>query len=158
MPDKKHRYLLKISTIIKYLSSVIIMLTGTLHYNFLSLILGLVELVMVFIITNSLFKLNKAASFIWNCIVVTFINVQFTILRFAGSFFSFIMLTNINSISALSGKADIYLIFGTIAVIAGLLPVTSFNIPKKRNWLLFFNSSRCHFNLCRGRFSFLFLC
>lgn len=131
MPDKKRRYLLKISTIIKYLSSVIIMLTGALHYNLLSLILGLVELVMVFIITNSLFKLNRAASFIWNCIVVTFINVQFTILRFAGSFFSFIMLTNINSISALSGKADIYLIFGTIAVIAGLLPVTSFNIPKK---------------------------
>ncbi len=136
MPDNKSRRLLKISTAIKYLSSMIIMFEGILNYSFLSLLLGIFELCSVFMITNSLLRLNRAIGSIWNCIVTVFINVQFTVLRFGGSFFSFIMLTNIDSASALSGNAEVYMTFGAIAVIAGLLPVTSFNI-KKRGILTF---------------------
>lgn len=129
MPDNKHTLLLNISMIIKYTVSAFIVLAGAVDYDFLSMTAGIFELFVIMLTTNFLFRLNKPFAVIWNCVAMIFVNAQFTILRFGGSFFSFIMLTNVSSISAINGKASIYITFGIIAVFAALLPVREFHIP-----------------------------
>lgn len=123
MQKNRTTRVLRSMTIIKYLLSVMLVVWGAWKNTPLYAIAGILELAVIVGVTDLLGRKSRIAGLLWNDIGILILNIQFTVLRFAGSYISVIMLTNVDSIQALRGKWQSYLFAGTIAVAAGILPV-----------------------------------
>ncbi len=96
---------------------------------------GLLELSVIFLVSDWLCKKWKIAGNIINSLLLFLFNAQFVVLLFGSSYLQMVMLTNLDSLEDLSGKALSYGIVVVPGVICSFLPVEGgivFNGSKKR--------------------------
>jgi phosphoglycerol transferase MdoB-like AlkP superfamily enzyme len=127
----------KIFTIVKYLFSLaLIAISYTTTRNARSLLLGFTELFLTFVLSDILVAKHK--QFIWlNSVLMLILNVEYLILFFGGSFLTYVMLENVNSIQDLGGKAVSYGTGAILVLVCSFLPITSFfGKNKKRKYIL----------------------
>ena len=125
-------------TILKYI--VAIGLTIFAYANIKSelyFVMAVMELFLIAVVSNLLMKANKIAAIIVNSILVLMYNAQMLVLYFGSSYISMIMLTNLESVEDLSGKAFEYILGIVIVVAASCLPIKEVNFSKLTNYRVF---------------------
>ena len=75
----------------------------------LYLIAGIIELILIFSISHTILGKGKFG-YVLNSILMLLYNVQMIVLIFGSSYITMVMLTNIASIKALSGRAETYIL------------------------------------------------
>jgi len=88
------------------------------------------ELILIFIITNELCRLRIGVAYLFNMVGLLCINVQYAVLYWGNTFISAAMVDNLDSISALSGKALAYIGTALLAIGFAVLPVCRIKIDK----------------------------
>lgn len=132
MEQLKHLSKTEISTVVKYAISVIItLLTIKNAPPFLMTVGSLMELLFIFLLTNSLGAYFPSLSYVLNNLLITLYNVEQILFLFGGSYLSLIMLSNVDSISALSGRLTLYLLSIVVVILFSLLPIRRITIVKK---------------------------
>ena len=133
-------------TIIKYCFSLIItslslITTGNFYY----LLFSLLELIIIFSLSNMILKRNTIAGNIFNYIFLLIYNVELLVLMFGNSFVTLIMINNLSSWEALKGRMVVYLLGFGLLILFSFLPViyiepnnTKFNRAKNPN-IRYFN-------------------
>ncbi|MBJ8325325.1 sulfatase-like hydrolase/transferase [Streptococcus pacificus] len=113
------------STIIKYLFSIVITLYSyKVTSDLVPIFAGVLELSMIFFISNMLFKVNKYIANIVNTVLMLLYNIEQVILIFGGSYLTYTMLTNVDSLEALSGHAILYASGFLILLFFSFLPIS----------------------------------
>ena len=108
---------------LKYGFSLFLVLMGSkTTLNPLYLLMGILELVSIFVLSNSLVRVSKAAGYILNAVVMLFFNIQYLVAYFGGSFVSPIMLDNLDSLEMLRGKAGLYTTGAMLVLFCSFLP------------------------------------
>ena len=123
---KNSRYL---CNIFKYSFSVL--LTVLAFYtvkNIRYLIIGIAELLIIATSTDIIAGKKRVLGIVLNDIFMTLYNAQMMVLYFGRSYVLLIMLTNVDSIQGLSGKAIQYICGAALVSVFSLLPIT----PSKR--------------------------
>lgn len=118
-------------TIAKYLFSLILtFLAYTRVDKERYLVACILELLIIFTLSNVL-MFKKALGRTVNCILLLLYNAQVAVLFFGNSYITMLMLTNIDSLKALSGKAGIYISGVLLVLIFTFLPIKRFTSGKK---------------------------
>lgn len=95
-----------------------------------SFLLGIGELAIVFCATNVLVRKSKKLASCFNIVALLFFNIEKLVLFFSGTFVTLVMLTNLVSVHALSGKGIEYAI-GALCVIGfSCLPICLVDVKK----------------------------
>lgn len=120
-----------ILTIIKYGCSLYItcLAISTVH-SFKYLISGFIELLLIFMISNSLIKIRKIIGYLVNVLLLFFYNIQILSLYFANSFITKVMLDNIIFLNDLQGKFYKYLMLIILIMILTFIPIEYVKIKK----------------------------
>lgn len=133
-------------TIIKYCFSIIItflslLTTGIFYY----LLFSLLELIIIFSLSNMILKRSTIAGNIFNYIFLLIYNIELLVLMFGNSFVTLIMINNLSSWEALKGRMAVYLLGFGLLILFSFLPViyiepnnTKFNRAKNLN-IRYFN-------------------
>ena len=122
------RYIL----LIKYLFSFIITLyLSFIIKDFYYFIFGTCELLIILLLSNYIFYKISLFGYVINSFLLLLYNINIFVIIFGGSFLNMIMLTNVNSISALRGKAIIYIAAVLFTLFFSFLPIIKLEI--KRN-------------------------
>lgn len=103
--------------------AVIILLSAFMLENINYVVYGMLELLIIFLATTLLSHIQKLIGKIFNCIALLIINIQYTVLYFSNSFVSLVMLNNMESVEAISGKLVIYLVCIVLLLISAFSPV-----------------------------------
>lgn len=129
------------TTLIKYLFAVFVTLVTWNGEQVSSFILvGLLELFAIFILSNLSFRLNDYLAQFISSLLILFYNIEQLSFLFAGTYVSPVMLSNIDSIEALSGRMPLYITV-TIAIICfSFLPIVPVHLPEKSQILGLFSS------------------
>lgn len=133
-------------TIIKYCFSIIITFFSLLTTgNFYYLLFSLLELIIIFSLSNMILKRSTIAGNIFNYIFLLIYNVELLVLMFGNSFVTLIMINNLSSWEALKGRMAVYLLGFGLLILFSFLPViyiepnnTKFNRAKNLN-IRYFN-------------------
>ena len=133
-------------TIIKYCFSIIITFLSLLTTgNFYYLLFSLLELIIIFSLSNMILKRSTIAGNIFNYIFLLIYNVELLVLMFGNSFVTLIMINNLSSCEALKGRMAVYLLGFGLLILFSFLPViyiepnnTKFNRAKNLN-IRYFN-------------------
>lgn len=121
-------------TLMKYAYPVaIVFLSSEILGEYNYLLSGILELLIIFFLTNSLLRICEWLGKIINYIALFVFNVQFTILFFSSSLVSLVMLNNIDSIETISGKASLYFIGLVSIFFSTLIPPKYVSIFTKKN-------------------------
>lgn len=124
-------------TIAKYLFSLLVTVVSWVRVeNLQYFIVSLIELGLIICVSNMMVK-KKLLGYMINSVLVLFYNIQMIVLAFANSFVSMVMLTNIDSLDALSGKAGLYIGAVITTLIFSFLPISDIAITGKINNSLF---------------------
>ena len=114
---------LRIAQFFKYIFFLVLFLQVTYMYKKPILILvGLVELTLILLVSGYLVSINKILGYLINCILLLIIGIEIIVYRFAGNFASLIMVTNLESIQGISGKAILYLLYIIPFIVALCIP------------------------------------
>lgn len=114
---------LRIAQLFKYIFFLVLFLQVTYMYKKPILILvGIVELTLILLASGYLVSLNKILGYLINCILLLIIGIEIIVYRFAGNFVSLIMVTNLESIQGISGKAILYLLYIIPFIVALCIP------------------------------------
>ena len=114
---------LRIAQFFKYIFFLVLFLQVTYMYKKPILILvGLVELTLILLASGYLVSINKILGYLINCILLLIIGIEIIVYRFAGNFVSLIMVTNLESIQGISGKAILYLLYIIPFIVALCIP------------------------------------
>lgn len=117
--------------LLKYMFSVGLTFAAGVQVGENSYILaGIVELILIFTISNIILS-KKIVGQIVNDMLMLFYNAQMAVLLFANSYITMVMLTNIASIKALSGKALIYITGVLLVLIFSFIPSVKIKWNKK---------------------------
>lgn len=146
MKDNKDKILYAL-TIIKYIAAI--GLTIFAYTNIRSrryLVMAVIELLLIAVVSNLLIKVNKIAAIIVNSILVLLYNAQMLVLYFGSSYITMIMLTNLESVEDLSGKAFEYIMGIIIVLVISCLPIKEVKLSKLANYRIFQDLS--HFIFC----------
>lgn len=120
-------------TIIKYLFSIIISFISLVTIrNIRFIATGLAELLLIAVFCDWLVWKKPIVAKVINCILLFFYNVQMILLLFAGSYLQLVMLSNLESIQDLQGKALEYVCGALAVVIFSTLPVRAIRLPQVR--------------------------
>lgn len=125
-----------ILTVLKYVFSLVLTIlayTGTENNQYLTACL--LELLIIFILSNILMK-RKAAGRIVNTILLLMYNAQMAVLYFGSSYITMVMLTNIPSLKAISGRAGTYITGVIIILIFTCIPIKRIEIKKVNGFCL----------------------
>lgn len=134
----KKIYNFKYLIIIKYTFSILLTLYASLFMtNFYYFIFGIIDLLFLFLISNLIVIKYPKVAFTINSILLLLYNVNVFVLIFGGSFISLMMLTNLESIEALRGKALIYISASIITILISTLPIKHVRVSKKENIFCF---------------------
>ena len=107
---KTKRIYLYISLILKYLFAMlfpvlaVVLHKMTWHY----IVAALAEVVLIAFLTNLLCHVKSWLGYIFNAPALLLMNVQFAVLYWANTFISVVMLKNLDSLNAISGKFFVY--------------------------------------------------
>lgn len=119
-----------IPTLTKYLFSLLLtLLTITTTRNAGYFLWGAVELLLIAALSEVLVTQKRSLGVICNSILLLLYNIQMMVLLFGNSYVALIMLTNVDSISGLSGKALEYGLGVVSVLIFSFIPIRS--ITKK---------------------------
>lgn len=116
-----------VKNIVKYLFSIVlIVLSFITTKNVRFIIVGILELMLILSISNVLVNKNKVIGRIINDVFLLLFNIQMIVLYFSNTFIQTVMLSNLSSLDALSGKLLEYS-FGVICVIIfSFIPVEAY--------------------------------
>lgn len=122
-------------TFIKYLfSMILIWWTFSKIGNRKYLIAEIIELFAIFAFSNILFHTGHFKQQILNCILMLLYNSQIIVLAFGNTYISMLMLTNLTSVEALIGKANVYIGGMLIIIIFSFIPICEINISKRHRY------------------------
>lgn len=125
-PNGSKKWIL--ATVIKNLFSLILTcIVCTKSKDFLYLLVGIIELVLILML-SSVFRKNGKVRYWINSILMFIYNVQMMVFIFGNSFVTLVMVTNLDSIKALSGNAALYLIGVVLVLIFSFLPIYYFEL------------------------------
>lgn len=130
IPDKFKPHMPVLFTCLKYLFSVVLTFmafskVGNGYYPAAELF----ELFLIFAFSNVLMQ-KKLAGQIVNDILMFFYNAQVIMMFFANSYITMVMLTNLDSLEALSGKAAIYITGVILVLVFSFLPIQKIEFTK----------------------------
>ncbi len=112
------------TTLVKYAFSLIITIVAAMNIGSAAYaILGLIELGLIFALTNALCTTHKRLGAAVNAVLMFFYNAQMMLLIQARSYVILIMLTNLDSIQSLSGKFVQYGLAVLSVIAFSLIPV-----------------------------------
>ena len=136
--NRKNRTILLIITCIKYLFAIGVTVAGALsagHWRYI--IGGLVELVLIALISEFLVSKCKIAGIILNDILLFIYGLQYLVMFFARTFTTTVMIENLNSVEDQVGNFLRYGIGVALLVIFSFLPITRFFQTKKTGRTVF---------------------
>lgn len=120
----KELLVLRKITIIKYTFSIVITLCSFFTTNnLLFLFFSILELVIIFSLSNALVKKSNLWGNILNFILILLYNIELLVLNFVDSFVTLIMINNLSSWEALKGRIVIYLTGIILLIIFSSLPI-----------------------------------
>lgn len=129
MIEKIKKWILEYAVIIKYsFATLLTFFTYSTTADLTFVGIGIIELTLIFIISNLLIKFNKILGNVLNSMLMLFYNIEQIVLFFSGSYVTLIMVTNIASIKALLGNFGIYLVFVIPTLLITFLPIRKANI------------------------------
>lgn len=129
--EKDGRRAPEIVMVLKYLFSLLLICVSVkTGKSALYVVFGVLELLLVFLLSNALVIRNRTAGNILNGFLLLLLNIQFGVLLFAGSFVQPVMLSNLASLHMLRGKAAVYIAMALAAVGFSLLPVRPVVLPR----------------------------
>lgn len=130
--ENKQDKILVILSVNKFIFSFILTLFAyTTTKNIEYCLVGTCEIIIVFTITNIIVRKHKRIAIIINSILLLLYNIQMAVLYFGNSFVSMIMLTNIDSLQDLSGKAVIYGMAVLFVMLFSFLPICEVKLNQK---------------------------
>ena len=121
--NHKHLKLLTLSTVLKYLFAVGLIIVAYVQTGQLfCLIAGLMELAIIFLLSNALIRANHILGWIVNGLLLLLLNIQMAVLTFGNTYISLVMMTNLDSVKDLSGQAVVYISAIVAALILSFIP------------------------------------
>ena len=121
--DCKYPKLLTYTTAAKYIFAACLILFAYSQTGLLScLAAGFMELIIIFLASNTLIRRNRIAGWIVNGLLLLMLNVQMAVLTFGNTYISLVMLTNIDSLQDLEGQAFVYISAIVAALILSFIP------------------------------------
>ena len=128
----KNKKILTVFTIIKYVAAVILsfMAYGTVKSR-RWILLCVIELCLIFFISQLILKYNKIIGNIFNDIFMFVYCIQMGVLTFGNSYLTHIMLSNINSFQALGEDSQMYIALIVLMIIVCLLPACYMDVKAK---------------------------
>lgn len=142
------KFLLEKSIIVKYLFSILLTL-ATLQggENGNLILVSFLELFAIFIVSNLCFSLNKYLAQVLSFLLLLFYNIEQLSLLLAGTYVSPVMLSNLDSLEALSGRMGLYVSATIVLLIFSVLPVRHIQLDRRAQSLGLFASLLLVFNL-----------
>ena len=130
--NNKIRFLL---TTLKYLFPIVLSFVVFCHmhtkrYTFVILI----EVLIVALISELLLK-KKKIGYIFNSILMLLINSQVIVLYFANSYIELVMITNMDAVEDLSGKAFSYILGIVFVIVFSFLPIKRLAINERGTYI-----------------------
>lgn len=124
---------------LKYLYAMLFpVLTVTVHrMTWRYLVIAFAEVLLIAWITNALCRVKAWAGYLFNTASLLLMNIQFAVLYWGSTFVSAVMLSNLDSVNALSGKALSYGFSIVMVLLFSFLPVCSVRSGKKTMAALF---------------------
>ena len=121
----RHHPILQIFTLIKFVLPVVFSIFSLrLTHNFAFCGVVLAESLIVFLLTDIIAVWNAVVAWVVGVILMFTVYAQTATLVFTGGYVQLIMLTNLDSLEALSGRSVQYGLVVALSIIALLLPVT----------------------------------
>lgn len=124
-----HRY--TISMIAKYVfTALLILLSYRSSRHPLYLMVSFLELFGIVLLSNYLFKIKKWLAYAVHYILLFLLNVELLVMLFGSTYVSLVMVTNLESLEALSGSMPLYVTGIIFLLIFTFAPIRSFELPK----------------------------
>ncbi len=127
-----------ICMVLKYLFAMLFpVLTVTVHkMTWRYLVIALAEVILIALVTNLLCHVKSWLGYLFNVLVLLLMNIQFAVLYWGSTFVSAVMLSNLDSVNALSGKAFSYGLSIAMVLLFTFLPVFYVRSGKKTTIVL----------------------
>lgn len=125
-----------ICLILKYLFAMLFpVLAVVMHkMNHRYIVAALAEVLLIAFVTNALCHVKNWLGYLFNVFALLLMNVQFAVLYWGSTFVSAVMLANLDSVNAISGKFLVYGITVATVLLFSLLPVCPVPGGKKTFW------------------------
>ncbi|WP_161980131.1 LTA synthase family protein [Streptococcus sp. S784/96/1] len=121
----------KALTVIKYAFSIAITFWAfKLTENWEDLLISFTELSIIVFISNFLVVRNRWLGFLFNSLFMFLYYVEKMVQIFGGTYLTLVMLTNIDSLSTLSGNAGLYISATLFVIILAILPISEITFPR----------------------------
>lgn len=134
---RKRRYL-SICLILKYLFAMLFpILAVVIHkMSWRYIVIALAEVILIAFVTNLLCHVKSWLGYLFNAPMLLFMNVQFAVLYWGSTFVSAVMLANLDSVNAISGKFLVYGLSVAMVLLFSFLPVCAVPGNKKATAVL----------------------
>lgn len=124
-----HRY--TISMIAKYVfTALLILLSYRSSRHPLYLMVSFLELFGIILLSNYLFKIKKWLAYAVHYILLFLLNVELLVMLFGSTYVSLVMVTNLESLEALSGSMPLYVTGIIFLLVFTFAPIRSFELSK----------------------------
>ncbi len=116
-----------IFTIVKYVFCIVLtILAGQKAGDFRYVLIGLLELAVIMLVSNQICLSVPKCGAVLNILFILFYNAEYLVLYFSRSFVTLVMLRNVDSIEALSGKANEYILGVILVAFFTFIPIKAF--------------------------------
>lgn len=138
MPMKKKRIYLLVCLLLKYIFAILFPTLAVVIHKMTGryIVVALAEVFLIAFVTNLLCHVKMWLGYIFNVLALLLMNVQFAVLYWGSAFISMVMLTNLDSLNAISGKFFVYGLSVAAVFVFSLLPVDSIPGNKKPTFIL----------------------
>ncbi|MFS1663864.1 LTA synthase family protein [Streptococcus sp. zg-JUN1979] len=127
MGEKKYGYIL---TLVKYSFALFItLLACTVNNSYI--FISIIELLIVALVSNYAFRISFLFANILNSILFFLYIVEQLLMFFGGTYLTLVMLSNVESIGALSGKIPFYLLFIIPTILVLFIPITEIRVSSR---------------------------
>ena len=100
------------------------------------LLVSVFELVIIGTLSNIILRKKRIPGYVFNMALLWLFNLQMSVLYYGNSYISYLMVSNIDSLAAMSGKATEYIMRVILISVFSFLPVVPLKINKKIEWSL----------------------
>lgn len=130
---RKKKTAVSICMVLKYLFAMFFpVLTAAVHkMTWRYFVTAFAEALLIALITNALCHAKAWLGYLFNVLSLLLMNIQFAVLYWGSTFVSAVMLANLDSVNALSGKAFSYGLSVAMVVLFSFLPVRHVRVGKK---------------------------
>lgn len=87
------------------------------------IVIALAEVFLIALLTNLLCRVKMWLGYVFNVLALLLMNIQFAVLYWGSTFVSVVMLTNLDSVNAISGKLFSYGLSVVMVILFSFLPV-----------------------------------